>query len=172
MNRASIEELLKSKGLENPNDVIDEIMRINGKDIEDMKKQVETLQNKLNAYGQGGEKYIDPADYEALKTYKTESEQKQQKEARRTAVKNLLSENNADEKTSKILIDIAEAMDIKLTSDGKVKDGEKLIGDWKQKYGEDVFAASQPGGGLGGQKPSTDGDFHFNFTKIRDDSKK
>ena len=84
MKRQEIKALLR--GVENADEIIDQIMERNGEDIENARKtsgqgntalnaenerlkgEIESLIGQLKAYEKGGEKYIDTAEFQRLKT--------------------------------------------------------------------------------------------------------
>ena len=84
MKRQELKALLH--GVENAGEIIDQIMEINGADIENEKKEsgtgntalsrenerlkgeIESLIGQLKAYEKGGEKYLDAAEFQRLKT--------------------------------------------------------------------------------------------------------
>ena len=103
MKRQELKALLH--GVENAGEIIDQIMEINGADIENAKKEKSggnealnreierlkgengTLAEQLKAYEKGGEKYIDAAEFERLKTFETDTVARQKKEKQKGAVK-------------------------------------------------------------------------------------
>lgn len=188
MKRQEVKALLH--GVENAGEIIDQIMEINGADIENAKKEksggnealnreIERLKGEngalaeqLKAYEKGGEKYIDAAEFERLKTFETDTVARQKKEKQKGAVKALLKKNNAREDMLELLLNGVSIDGIEVAEDGTVKDGDKLVAGLKEKYAagfsEDAqgtggapFAKTDPAGGTGG-----DG-FNFGFTPIR-----
>lgn len=188
MNRQELKALLH--GVENAADIIDRIMEINGADIENAKKdknggnealnrEIErlkgengTIAEQLKAYEKGGEKYIDAAEFERLKTFETDTIARQKKEKQTGAVKALLKKNNAREDMLDLLLNGVSLDKIEVAEDGTVKDGETLVAGLKEKYAagfsEDAhgtggapFSKTDPAGGTGGNG------FHFGFTPIR-----
>lgn len=188
MKRQELKALLH--GVENAGEIIDQIMELNGADIENAKKtanggnealnreierlkgETERLNGELKAYEKGGEKYVDAAEIERLKRFETETIAKQKKEKQAGAVKSLLKKNNAREDMLDLLMNGITLDGIEVAEDGTVKDGDKLVTELKEKYAggfsEDAYGTGgapfknpDPAGGNDG------GGFNFGFTPIR-----
>lgn len=190
MKRQELKNLLH--GVENAGDIIDAIMEINGLDIENAKKggQDETLnreierlkgENKslakeLEDYREGGEKYVDAAEFARLKAFETETVSASNKQKRENAVKELLKKHNAKEDMLGLLLNGIPTESLELTEDGSLKDGDKLVATLKEKYAAGFSAEAQGAGGAPFAKPEPAGGggegFDFGFTPIRTPQKK
>jgi len=191
MKRQELKALLH--GVENAGEIIDQIMEINGADIENAKKSVNTsgltaqisekdakiaeLEATLKAYEKGGDKYIDSADYERLKKFETDTVSAQKKEQQKAAVKKLLKDEHAREDMLDLLINGVNIDGVEIQKDGTIKDGANLVKTLKEKYAAG-FSPSAPTGGApfnpAGGKPAGDGadGFNFSFTPVNGTPKK
>lgn len=140
MKRDELEKLLGE--VENSKDIIDKIMTINGKDIENAKKSIpdltgelQTLKAELAKYAAGGEKYIDATEFNRLKQFEVDTVGAKNRAEKENAVLELLKNNKASPKAEKLLLK-AIALDDVEVADGKVKDGEKLITGLKTDYAD------------------------------------
>lgn len=185
MKRQELKNLLH--GVENAGDIIDAIMEINGADIENAKKngddgvlnreierlkgEKDSLMQQLKAYEKGGEKYVDTAEFERLKTFETEALAKAETEKRTSAVKELLKKHNAREDMLPLLMNGIAFDSVEFSEDGSLKDGEKLVTALKEKYSAGFSQEAQGAGGAPFAKPdpgSGGGEgFDFGFTPIR-----
>lgn len=176
-------------GVENAGEIIDQIMEINGADIENAKKAAgggndavnrenerlkaanEELAKQLKAFEKGGEKYVDAAELERLKTFETDTLAKQKREKQSGAVRSLLKKNNAREDMLDLLLNGVALDGIEFADDGTVKDGDKLISELKGKYSAGFVPESGGAGGAPFEPPRGGGNggdgFNFGFTPIR-----
>lgn len=168
MKRQELKNLLH--GVENAGDIIDAIMEINGADIENAKKngddgvlnreierlkgEYDSLAQKLKAYEKGGEKYVDLAEFERLKTFETETLAKAETEKRTSAVKELLKKHNAREDMLPLLMNGITFDSVEFSEDGSLKDGEKLVASLKEKYSAGFSQEAQGAGGAPFAKPN------------------
>lgn len=187
MKRQELKALLH--GVENAGEIIDQIMEINGADIENAKKEkgsgnealnreIERLKGEngslaeqIKAYEKGGEKFIDAAEFERLKTFEADTIARQKKEKQTVAVKALLKKNNARDDMLDLLLNGVSLDRIEIAENGTIKDGDKIVAGLKEKYAagfsEDAngtggapFAKTDPPGGNGNG-------FEFGFTPLR-----
>jgi hypothetical protein len=118
-------------GVENASDIIDQIMEINGTDIENAKKQAgtpddaiiaerDTLKAQLKAYEKDGEKYIDPAEFQRLKQFEADTTAKQKRTEVETAVSEMLTKNKVLPGLIKRELKALNIDEVKLDKDGKV----------------------------------------------------
>ena len=187
MKRQELKALLH--GVENAGEIIDQIMEINGADIENAKKTAgggndaasrenerlkaanDELAKQLKAFEKGGEKYVDAAEFQRLKTFETDTLAKQKKEKQSGAVRALLKKNNAREDMLDLLLNGVALDGIEFADDGTVKDGDKLISELKGKYSAGFVPESGGAGGAPFEPPRGGGNggegFNFGFTPIR-----
>ncbi|MGN0807973.1 MAG: hypothetical protein ACI4MN_05975 [Candidatus Coproplasma sp.] len=192
MKRSELKALLGT--LENKDEVIDHIMEINGTDIENAKRsvntsgltaQLEERDNKIleqdaiiKSYQKGGDKYIDGTEFERLKKFETDTLAAAKKERQVAAVKKLLKNENAREDMLELLINGVDIDSITVQDDGSVKDGAKLVAGLKEKYAASFDATSHTGGApfsaTGGKSvgDGADNGFNFNFTPVNNTPKK
>ena len=187
MKRQELKALLH--GVENAGEIIDQIMELNGADIENAKKaagggneslnrEIERLKGEnsnlamqLKAYEKGGEKYIDAAEFERLRTFETDTLTKQKRDSQSNAVKALLKKNNARDDMLDLLMNGVSLDGVEIAEDGTVNDGDKLVAKLKEKYSAGFAAESGGSGGAPFTPPksgdSGEGGFNFGFTPIR-----
>lgn len=189
MKRTAVKALLR--GVENADEIIDQIMELNGADIENAKKAAgggsdaltrenerlkeenESLTGQLKAYEKGGAKYVDAAELERLKKFETDTLAAQKRQKQETAVKELLKKNHAREDMLDLLLNGVKLDGIEVSEDGTVKDGETLVKDLKGRYAAGFSETEHGTGGAPFQKPNPaggtggDGGFNFGFTPIR-----
>lgn len=192
MKRQELKNLLH--GVENSSDIIDAIMEINGADVENAKKSVNTsgltaqieakdgkiaeLEAVIKSYQKGGEKYVDNAEFERLKKFETDTLAAQKKDRQTAAVKKLLTDEHARDDMLELLLKGVDIDKIDVQDDGTVKDGANLVKGLKEKYAAG-FNASAPTGGAPfdaqGGKPAGNGagdGFNFSFTPVNKIPKK
>ncbi len=132
MKRQELKNLLRSiKPDGDISDIVDQIMELNGADIENAKKNAgvdtqtlsaenEDLKAKLKAYEKGGEKYIDPAEIERLKKFETDTKTAQKRATAENAVSEMLTRNKVLPGVIKLMLKNLDADSVKLGADGKV----------------------------------------------------
>lgn len=129
MKRNELKALLH--GVENSGDIIDQIMELNGADIENAKKNAgtdytaiskenEELKAKLKAYEKGGEKYIDPAEVQRLKQFEADTQTAQKRKTVETAISEMLTRNKVLPGIIKRELKTLNVDEVKLGTDGKV----------------------------------------------------
>ncbi len=129
MKRQELKALLH--GVENSGEIIDQIMEINGADIENARKNAgtdtqaltaenEALKAQIKAYEKGGEKYIDPAEIERLKQFEADTKTAQRRTATENAVSEMLARNKVLPGVIKLTLKGLNVDDVKLGNDGKV----------------------------------------------------
>lgn len=187
MKRQELNALLH--GVENKGEIIDQIMELNGADIENAKKsagggsdalgrEIERLKGEnsdltaqLKAYEKGGAKFIDAAEFERLKKFETDTQAKQKREKQTAAVKTLLKKNNAREDMLDLLLNGVVMDGVEVADDGTVKEGDKLVASLKEKYGAGFSPEAKGAGGAPFNPPPAGGGegegFQFGFTPVR-----
>ncbi len=169
MDRKQIKALIAAvkEGADN-SEIVDQILEINGADIENAKKKagVETLEaekaelrRQLDDYEKkDGKKYIDPKEHERLKKFETDTKAAQKKKAVEDAVKEMLTRHKVKADMAKLVIKGLNADEVKLGDDGKVtKEYEdSYMSAFKKDY-PDSFETAQPGTGNPAHGGGSDG---------------
>ena len=157
MKRQELKTLLH--GVENSGEIIDQIMELNGADIENAKKSAGTdyeavvadrdkWKAEAEAYAKGGAKYVDPAEIERLKKFETDTKAAQKRATVEVAVNEMLTKNKVLPGYIKLMLKNLNADEVQLDDKGKVSAEyeKKYIADFKAECPEGF---EQPGDGTG-----------------------
>lgn len=137
MNRKQIRQLIAEN--EDKDDVLDQIMKINGEDIENAKS---TIREELNAEV---EKYkalskeVDKTEFERLKSFETETIEKEKKAKTTDAVRAILEKNKVKKSLINRELKSIDFDSVELDKDGKITEA------WEKTY-MDGFRADIPDG--------------------------
>lgn len=152
MNRSELRELLKENGIEAPSKaLLDEIFTMNNADINAerekykdyvSKEEFDKVQQELNVLKSNP---TVPEDYESLKQFKLDTEQKEIKAKKNDAIINLLKENKASEKALNLLAKAIDFDAIEFEEDGSIKGKDSIIEGLKSEY-KDFFVVEKEGG--------------------------
>ena len=105
MKRQELKNLLRGiKPDGDISDIVDQIMELNGADIENAKKNAGTdyeavvadrdkWKAEAESYAKGGAKYVDPAEIERLKKFETDTKAAQKRASVEAAVNEMLTKN-------------------------------------------------------------------------------
>lgn len=175
MKRAELEAKIKAITGEDVDirELVNYVMTENGKDVESAKTTLTTqlleatdakaaAENALKEYQEGGQKFVDMAEFERLKKFETDTLTAQKTEKVSEAVKKLLTDNKAADSLLELLIKGIDFDSVKLKDDGTIENGEELIKPLKEKYpscftkieNQTGAPANPPGGNGNGGSPA------------------
>ena len=132
MKRQELKNLLRGiKPDGDISDIVDQIMELNGADIENAKKNAVTdyeavvadrdkWKAEAESYDKGGAKYVDPAEIERLKKFETDTKTAQKRATVEAAVNEMLTRNKVNPTVIKLTLKNLNADDVKLDDKGKV----------------------------------------------------
>ena len=132
MKRQELKNLLRGiKPDGDIGDIVDQIMELNGADIENAKKNASTdyetivadrdkWKAEAESYGKGGAKYVDPAEIDRLKKFETDTKIAQKRATVEAAVNEMLTRNKVNSTFIKLMLKNLNADDVKLDDKGKV----------------------------------------------------
>ena len=160
MKRQELKNLLRSIKPEGDiSDIVDQIMELNGADVENAKKNAGTdyeavvadrdkWKAEAESYAKGGAKYVDPAEIERLKKFETDTKTAQKRATVEAAVNEMLTKNKVLPGYIKLMLKNLNADEVQLDGNGKVtaEYEKKYIADFKAEC-PDGFA--QPNEGTG-----------------------
>lgn len=147
MKREYLKGLLGA--IENADDIIDQIMTEYGKDLAKAKAESETARAAVKAYEVGGEKYIDPVEYAALKQFKADTTAKQMEERQRAAIKEALKGAKYRDTDTTLLTDLL-FRDVAFAEDG-THNCAAIVEGVKKRYPDLQPQTGDTGFGLGVQ---------------------
>lgn len=166
MERKQIKALIAAASKEGTDvsEIVDQILEINGNDIENAKKKsgvveleekAASLQSQLDSYTkEDGEHYIDPKEFERLKNFEVETKAAQKKQSVGDAVKEMLTRHKVKPDMVKLIIKGLNVDDVKIGEDGKVaKDYESSYMESFKKEYPDSFETPTPGTGNPARNP-------------------
>ena len=161
MKREELKRLLK--GVESADTIIDDIMSINGADIENAKKEFDAVvaerdakEAELKKFDKGGEKFVDTTEIEALRKFKTDTEASQTRSKKESAILEALRAEKVSPKAEKLLMKAFDFEKIELGEDGKAKNAADLIKPIKTEFA-DYFVTEQAGGATAGNPVAASG---------------
>ena len=162
MNRSVLRELLKENGIEKPSkELLDEIFTMNNEDINAERKKFEgyvskeefdIVQHELDALKSNPSV---PEDYEELKQFKADTEQKELNAKKNNALLNLLKENKASDKALNLLAKAVDISTIEIAEDGSISNSEDIIKGLKSEY-SDFFVVEKEDGANPNNNPKND----------------
>ena len=148
MKREQIIEALKKQGIEleadKEKEFIKELNILNDADIQNAKKDYDAKDKELaeiktkheqeladkiaelKKYEQGGEKFVDLTEVEALKKFKTETVEKENKGKQESALLDLLRANKFDAKAEKLLLKAVADYSPEFDDKFQVKNADKI----------------------------------------------
>ena len=167
MERAELRDILKEAGVENPSAAVNQIMKINGEDIEIAKKnakvdttkfvEIEKYNQLQNDYDDLKKNGIDSKEFERLQKFEQDTKANQTRAKKEQAVTDLLKENKASDKALKLLLKGVDLEKVELDESGKIKDGKSIVDTLKGDYA-DFFIQEQKGGAHPGNPGGQGGD--------------
>lgn len=160
MKRQELKNLLRGiKPDGDISDIVDQIMELNGADIENAKKNAGTdyeavvadrdkWKAEAESYAKGGANYVDPAEIERLKKFETDTKAAQKRSAVEAAVNEMLTKNKVLPGYIKLMLKNLNADEVQLDDKGKVtaEYEKKYIADFKAECPEGF---AQPNDGTG-----------------------
>ena len=157
MKKESILEALKNAGVELEEDkqkaFLQEINKLNGEDIakakgdtETLQGQITELQNELNEYKKGGDKYIDEEELNSLREFKKSVDARELKSKQESAIAKLLDDNKFDSKVKSLLTRaVLEDFKPEFDNDFKITNSDKILNDLKTQYKDFVVVENKQG---------------------------
>lgn len=152
MTRKQIEDLLKSKGIEEPTkELIDALLNANGAELDKFKnykskEDYDLIVNERDALIQKGENF---KDYDELKTYKEKTETDKLNSIRNKAITDYLTEMKVDDKIHSLL---ADKLGAEFDENNVIKNKDILKSNIETNY-KHFIVTNEPGGGNPKNKP-------------------
>lgn len=152
-------------------DMIDQVMALNGEDIEEAKKAntpdmskyiLKTDADKMVEDAKKANPDIDAKEFERLKQFEADTKVANAKTEKANLLNNLLTEGKADTKAIKLLAKAVDLDSIQV-EDGKIKNSKEILEGLKKDYAD--FFIAEGTGGAGAGSGSKDGNQKNEITK-------
>ena len=152
-------------------DMIDQVMALNGEDIEEAKKAnaqdiskyiLKTDADKMVEEAKKANPDIDVKEFERLKQFEVDTKAANAKIEKANLLSNLLTEGKADAKAIKLLTKAVDLDSIQV-EDGKIKNSKEILDGLKKDYAD--FFIEEGTGGAGAGSGSKGGDPKTEITK-------
>lgn len=135
---------------------IEELKANYEKDLEKSKQELSLKDIELKKYGQGGEKFVDLTEIEALKKFKNDTVEKENNVKKENAILELLRASKFDAKAEKLLLKAVPEYNPEFDDEFQVKNADKIKEALTKDYSS-FIVQEQTGGAKASTQPPANG---------------